>query len=327
MNGLERRYRRLMRLYPAWYRAQREEEMVGMLLDGAGPDQRRPGLGEACGLVVHGLETRFDLAEGGALGRWAGQAASPSLGAAAALSLAALIFGELVPGPGYWVPVARFGPFLTVGWVCYLAWIIAALIDMGTASRWQRPATAAAVAVTVLTVPVGDAVAAGRPPLFILAALISLGLPALVRPEWTRSRPELRPVMVAVAATVAILTATGVAAGLTQPYQWPLNIAQVGFYQIWLTVLAAWAPVAVAGALAAAAVLSVAKQRSLAVALAVATLPWLVISIGHAPRHSTELVSAAVLGLIVAATGTRGAANQARLNHREPPQPNPATTT
>lgn len=94
-----------------------------------------------------------------------------------------------MPGrPAGWPPLQRMGPFLTLGWVAYLAWIAAFVLDVATASRLQRPAVAVAVTVTVLVVPLGDAIGPGRPLLSVLAALVVLGLPSLLRPGWTRAR-------------------------------------------------------------------------------------------------------------------------------------------
>lgn len=48
---LERAYRRLLRWLPADYRAAREDEMIGVLLDAARPGQRRPDPADAADLV------------------------------------------------------------------------------------------------------------------------------------------------------------------------------------------------------------------------------------------------------------------------------------
>jgi hypothetical protein len=44
---LERRYRQLLRAYPVAWRQTREEEILGVLMDGARPGRRRPTIGEA----------------------------------------------------------------------------------------------------------------------------------------------------------------------------------------------------------------------------------------------------------------------------------------
>lgn len=56
--GLEARYRRLMRIYPAWYRARHGEELLGVLMTAATPGQRRPGAREMADLLWSGLRIR-----------------------------------------------------------------------------------------------------------------------------------------------------------------------------------------------------------------------------------------------------------------------------
>ena len=53
---LERRYRRLLSLYPQTFRERRREEMLTTLLDGAEQDRRRPRTDEAVNLLGHALK-------------------------------------------------------------------------------------------------------------------------------------------------------------------------------------------------------------------------------------------------------------------------------
>lgn len=314
MTDLERRYRRLLRVYPRWYRQRRGEEMLSTLMDGSFSGQQRPRAVEACGLIVRGSAMRLDLGEEGALGALAAHAASPLLASAAVLSLVALVFGEL--GTVHqWMPQGRIGPFLTVGWVAYVAWIGAAAVDLATASRWQRPAVAVAVAVTVAMLPLGDAASAGRPPLFVLATLTVLGVPALVRPGWAHARPA-RGVLTGVVATVLLLTGAGISAALGQPHGWPFGVEGFGFYQVWLGVVAAWAPVIALATAAAAGVLARARRSEAAATLVLWLVPWLVLSVGHAARQSTALVSLALFGALAAALAGSAAHSQVRLARR-----------
>jgi hypothetical protein len=48
---LERGYRRLLKLYPVWFRMEHEEEMIGVLMAGAAVGSRRPGLVESLDLL------------------------------------------------------------------------------------------------------------------------------------------------------------------------------------------------------------------------------------------------------------------------------------
>lgn len=59
MSSLERRYRRWMGVFPASYRSHREDELVGVLLDGAAPDQERPRPADVLDLVRAGLAAQF----------------------------------------------------------------------------------------------------------------------------------------------------------------------------------------------------------------------------------------------------------------------------
>jgi hypothetical protein len=58
-SDLERRYRRLLVLYPRRYRRRHEEEILAVLLEGASPEQRRPRLAEAASLAWSGLGMRL----------------------------------------------------------------------------------------------------------------------------------------------------------------------------------------------------------------------------------------------------------------------------
>jgi hypothetical protein len=57
--GLERRYRRLLVLYPAAHRSAHEQEMLGVLMTGARAGQRLPGLAESADLIWGALRIRL----------------------------------------------------------------------------------------------------------------------------------------------------------------------------------------------------------------------------------------------------------------------------
>lgn len=84
MSPLERRYRRLMRAYPAQYRTDRADEILGTLLDAAAPGQRRPSARESAGLITGGIRARA--------------ARNASLPALASLRLAAMLAGATLLG-------------------------------------------------------------------------------------------------------------------------------------------------------------------------------------------------------------------------------------
>lgn len=58
MSALERRCRSLLRAYPAWYRAERGDEILGTLLEASGPDRSWPASRDATALILGGLRVR-----------------------------------------------------------------------------------------------------------------------------------------------------------------------------------------------------------------------------------------------------------------------------
>jgi hypothetical protein len=109
---LEIRYRRLLAIYPSEHRRAYEEEMVGVLMEGARPDQRRPALGEAVDLLWAGFVTRLGRgAQGLRNAAWRDAAAVAGLLVAAVLTAVAcrrLILGlQIVLSAGD--PMRDFG--------------------------------------------------------------------------------------------------------------------------------------------------------------------------------------------------------------------------
>ncbi|WP_446211995.1 hypothetical protein [Micromonospora sp. IBSANI012] len=79
--ALEARYRLLLWAYPKRYRRERGAEMIGTLMEAAGPDQQRPTAREGAILVLRGLQTRARTHD----------ALSTSRGSLGALRLAVLL--------------------------------------------------------------------------------------------------------------------------------------------------------------------------------------------------------------------------------------------
>ncbi|MFB9236822.1 hypothetical protein ACFFWC_14880 [Plantactinospora siamensis] len=219
--GLERRYRRLLSSYPVAHRAAYGEEMLGVLMAGAAPGQRQPGLRESLDLVVSGLRARLRVPV-----RAAGSApwreASAVFGYGAAVLLAAIPAYQLSPGI-----FARGLPGLSrTGLVLALVWTLVA----GTAALgWRRAAAACAIVaaagqgVAVARTYVGfpdDAVTSWwRLVVAITAAasLIAL-LPSATRPEaapalLTRSRLAIAVAAAVPLVAVPLLTGAAIRAG------------------------------------------------------------------------------------------------------------------
>ena len=62
---LERRYRRLLRLYPREFRARRADEMIGLLMASAADGQNRPARGDVSDIVRASLQARLRGPRGG----------------------------------------------------------------------------------------------------------------------------------------------------------------------------------------------------------------------------------------------------------------------
>jgi hypothetical protein len=119
MSALEHRYRRLLGLYPRDYRERYEQEMLGVLLDGAEQGRNRPTRREAVDLVRGAVAYRARIAvadlRASQWRRTAGLVAVVAVAAAAALSLSDLLtvvgpwlghgyLDSLPVGPSAWVP-------------------------------------------------------------------------------------------------------------------------------------------------------------------------------------------------------------------------------
>jgi hypothetical protein len=148
--GLEQRYRRLLAWYPRAYRRANEQEILAVLLAGAGKGQRRPSVAEAADLIRGALWMRLSLGAVRPPRRVRGAVRLMLVGAAA--ELAAWISYLMTAGsvrvamahrdPAQWnttdfhlVVVQLFGPLVFCLWL-WLAWAI------GRGRHWARGAFA-----------------------------------------------------------------------------------------------------------------------------------------------------------------------------------------
>jgi hypothetical protein len=58
VSALQRRYRWLLRPYPAWYRRERSGEMLGTLLEASPPGRGWPTFRDTRALIAGGLRAR-----------------------------------------------------------------------------------------------------------------------------------------------------------------------------------------------------------------------------------------------------------------------------
>jgi hypothetical protein len=156
--GLEGGYRRLLRWYPPSYRSRHEEEILGVLMAAAQPEQRRPGVRESLDLLWSALKIRMRITLRGADSQpWA--AALALVGVLLPLLMLLLKLTEfLVRGAQY-----GFGSPADI--------LIGAYGEPGAyAGSFQANPHPVA-----LTANVTDALTAGPLPALILAVLVCLG--------------------------------------------------------------------------------------------------------------------------------------------------------
>jgi hypothetical protein len=131
---LERRYRGLLEWYPAAYRAEYGEEMLGVLLDGAREGQRYPAPAEAANLIRSALSLRLGRgAPGMADPHW--PAASATYGLLGSLLVVAHFAGgrltSILWEQRVWDQVSVY--VSPRAWLAPLAWL---LVAVAAAVRW-----------------------------------------------------------------------------------------------------------------------------------------------------------------------------------------------
>src|SRR5579872_2423976 len=224
--GLEIRYRRLLRWYPAEHRAVHQDEMLGVLMAGAEPGRNRPGRAESADLLLGAARIR--LRPGRALcdgPGWRDALAVYSI-AAPMLVLISTLFGwvaaELeLPGTGLsGLMITGIGSgrlLVTAAWVAIGGQGLVALLAL-LGLRRQAAAVAAisalylgitAVLQLYTPLPVGIAISVLYVP-FALVAPISETVALLASPGPRRGRQLMRrrewALLVAGSAAAAALT-------------------------------------------------------------------------------------------------------------------------
>jgi hypothetical protein len=130
MTSLERRGRLLLRAYPAAYRAQRGEEIIGTLLEATPAGRRSPTLRDGAALLIGGLRAR--------VGQYRG------LGAAASMRQAALLAAAIYLGfaASDYLPSGLTLPGLILVSASLLPWLVGAIAASGAVAylSWTFPA-------------------------------------------------------------------------------------------------------------------------------------------------------------------------------------------
>ena len=107
---LERRYRRLLKCFPARYRREHEQEILSVLMAGATDGQRRPGLADSADLVLSAIFMRWrELTR---QPRWKWERRHPRLivRVRVAIGIWLLVLGAILLSGGYWWGVLMVAP-------------------------------------------------------------------------------------------------------------------------------------------------------------------------------------------------------------------------
>ena len=107
---LERRYRRLLRWFPARYRREHEQEILSVLMDGAKQGQRRPGFADSADLLLSAIFMHWrELTR---QPRWGWGRRHPNLivRVRVAIGIWLLVVAGILLGNGYWWGVLIFLP-------------------------------------------------------------------------------------------------------------------------------------------------------------------------------------------------------------------------
>ncbi|MFV2086336.1 hypothetical protein [Micromonospora sp. LOL_021] len=207
---LERRYRALLRCYPAHYQAHRSDEMLDTYLATVDGGRRRPSAADVRDVLAGASRAHL---------RSTGMAAALPVAATVAISTSTMLatywlISIEVIGPTRVGPVPTFGPFQTIGVVAWVAWLAVGLTALVSPGRVVRVGVLAALAVTVALLPATVLLPYDRPPLMVLVPQLALGLVALGLPDSPGARAGLRlrvvvALVTATAAAVAIITMPG----------------------------------------------------------------------------------------------------------------------
>ncbi|MGI5214065.1 GlsB/YeaQ/YmgE family stress response membrane protein [Plantactinospora sp. CA-290183] len=226
---LERRYRRLLRAYPAGYRAGRGEEIVGTYLDLVDPQRRWPSAEDAFDMLRAGLRQR--LREYGALGLAAGLPTAATIALGTLMALAAFLLPQVEFANPRFARVESVGPVQTLGALIWAGWLLVGLVAAALPGRWARRTAAGTVLLTLLLPPVSALTGLPRPPLFVLVPALALGLTALALPAdpgWIQRITPLLGAGVGVAVSEGFRYAQGSGRWFTSYLSTPETLAMAG---------------------------------------------------------------------------------------------------
>lgn len=202
--SLEARYRRLLRLHPDSWRAEREEEMTATYLDAVPAGRTRPSTGDVFDVVRSAVRERVrEQAEPAARGLRA--AGILALTAMSAMSAAWLLTVEFTRHWNVPAGAERWGPQSPAAAV-WLTWIAVAVAYPFLSRIWLRVAATAIFAGTAAMIPLVPrfSIDVWLDPRFMLPMLL-LGAVALLASPSTSRMVRWLPASAALVTAVAVL--------------------------------------------------------------------------------------------------------------------------
>jgi hypothetical protein len=107
---LERRYRRLLKCFPAGYRREHEQEILSVLMAGAREGQRRPRLGDSADLVISAIFMRWRELTRQPRWRWERRHPRLIVRVRVAIGIWLLVVSTILLAKGYWWGVLIVAP-------------------------------------------------------------------------------------------------------------------------------------------------------------------------------------------------------------------------
>jgi len=264
------RTRKLLSFYPKAYREERGEEIVSTLQEAAEARVPRASLSDQISVALYGVRVRLGLTSETMFGKALDIAAIPGLVMGAFFGVYLLISGDLpVVSSSFFYP--HFGPFLTVGPLFYLVWIL------GVAAVLEWPQYRRRIAGVCMTLTIAGELLAKlahrNPNIWEIAILVSLGLPSLLAPDVYVTRRRVMPSLIVGLATFATLffvTNSRVNPGFFNSFYWS-GTYEIVRRQPYVDVLL----------LALFAVLWITKRREVASAALILSSPWIIVGVAY----------------------------------------------
>ena len=105
---LERRYRRLLKFFPARYRREHEQEILSVLMTGAKEGQRRPGLADSADLLISAIFMRWREMTRQPRWRWERRHWRLIVRLRVTIGIWLLVVGGILLSYGYWWGILIF---------------------------------------------------------------------------------------------------------------------------------------------------------------------------------------------------------------------------